>query len=808
MAEEHRVSLEGTLPGRRFQRRLLILVFALGSSAIIAQSLLVREFLVVCFGNELSLGVIFASWLLGMATGGAAGGRLARGGRRLRGTLLAGVFAAALVLPLQLTLIRASRALAQVPVGELIPLGRLLALAFFLGAPGSFCLGLTFAPACALLARSKSGTRPDKTGRATSHDGWEGHRRKPFNQAGDRGLKPLALPIGRVYVVEALGALFGGSLFSLVLAGRVQTFPLATAVAAALVGMSAYAVRTRRAGSPLCWAAVLVAVGALGAALPLERWTREVRWESLQPGVELVATVDSRYQNLALGRLEDQYTIYGNGEVMGTFPDPYSASQRAHLFMAEHPAPKRVLLLGGGIEGLVAELLKHPLTRLDYVSLDPAVTDMIRPHLPDYLAAVFSDDRFHPYYSDGRYFVKQTQDVYDLIIVDVPDPQSAMVNRFYTVEFFREVEHILSPGGVLITRAGETYGYIGEEVGQFGGSVYRTLKQVFAQVLATPSGATYLFAAREPGIVSTDPEVLAERYRGSGVESEYFAPELYEQLLPPEWVAFVNDALRKRTDVPINTDARPVTYFYGLVLWDRYSGSHLTPVLRRLERLGVRPVLAVLGVGALLAAGYQVLRRGRRDRHLRLNLTWTVAATGCAAMAAELVLIFAFQNSFGYVYEKVGLIVGVFMFGLAAGGLAATRLVGRRPKQGLHAILAVNAALVVFAVVLPGAIGLLSATGYHAQEAGFGLLVWLAGALTGAHFPLAAHLIRRTGTALARTAGRLDWADHVGACAGALVTGVVLVPVTGLAGSCYLVAGLAGTSLLLLAVSAWSARRA
>ena len=779
MVEQQNLS-DGSLSEAWARRRLLGLVFALGCSSLIAQSLLVREFLVVCFGNELSLGVIFASWLIGTATGGATGGWLARRPRWAGATLLTGAFAAGFILPAQLTLIRASRALLQVPTGELIPLGSLLTLGLLLGAPGSFCLGLTFAPACSLLAE-----RGPRLGPA------EG-----------------STAIGRVYVVEAVGALFGGSLFSLVLAGRVATFPLAAVVAVTLIGLAVWAVRSRRQPRALRWIALVGVVVVVAAALLLEPWTRELRWQSLQPGVELVETVDSRYQNLALGQLAGQYSIYGNGEVMGTFPDPYSAAQQAHLFMAQHPAPKRVLLVGGGIEGLAVELLKHPITRLDYVSLDRAVSGLVRPYLPPDLASIFSDARFRPHYADGRYFVKQAQGPYDLVIVNVPDPRSAMINRFYTLEFCREVADILAPDGVLVTGAGETHGYLGEEVGRYAGSVYRTLKEVFPEVVVTPVGATYFFAARQPGLVSDDPEVLAQRYRASGVQSEYFAPELYAQFFPPEWVEFIKDALSRYSDVPINTDQKPVTYFYGLVLWDRYSGSHLTPALTWLRGLNPIAPLALLVAGAVLVALYQLFGRGNLARMLRFNLTWTVATTGCAAMAIELVLVFAFQNTFGYVYEKVGLIIGVFMFGLAAGGLSATGLVARRPRLGLAAMLAVNAALMLFAGSLPGALGLLSRGTYHAQEVRFGVLVWMGGLLTGAHFPLAAHLLQLTGAGVARAAGRLDWADHIGACAGALVTGVVLVPVVGLAGASYVAAGLAGTSLLLLSVSAWRLRQA
>lgn len=775
----------GPFPGATGRGRLLLLVFALGFAALIAQSLLVREFLVVCFGNELSLGVVFAGWLIGIATGGAVGGRLARRAAAARSTLGAGVTGAALLLPLQLVLIRASRALLRVPVGELIPLDRMLLVALFLGAPGSFCLGLAFAPACRLLS-----------------DSW----------AAGRGAPPSggSAAIGWVYAVEAVGALVGGSLFSLVLAGRVAAFPVAAAVAVALMGLARLAVGSP-AGRLRRWAWPVAAAAVVGSAWPLELWSRGRRWRSLQPGVQLVRTLDSRYQNLALGKLADQYSIYGNGEVMGTFPDPYLTVQQAALFMVQHPAPKRVLLVGGGIEGLAQELLRYPIDRLDYVSLDRAVPRLIKPYLPPDLSQVFTDRRFHAYYTDGRYFVKSARGPYDLVIVNVPEPRSAMVNRFYTLEFFREVTRILGPDGVLITRAGETFGYIGRELGQYAGSVFHTLRRVFPEVLATPSGTTYFFAGRRPGLVSLDPEVLARRYRALGVRSPYFTPELYGQLFLPEWVEFINEGLRRVGDVPLNTDQRPVTYFYGLLLWDRYSGSRLTPFFTWVHRLKPGVPLALLALGTALVAGWQVLRRGDPRRSLRANLTWTVATTGAAAMAVELILVFAFQNSFGYIYEKVGLIVGVFMFGLALGGAGATALVGRR-RRVMGPLLGVNLVLVLFAAGLPWWLGLLARLGGRAQEAGFAGLVWTSGLLTGAVFPLAADLFRRadavpSGAGVAHAAGRLDWADHVGACAGALLTGVIVVPVMGVAEACLGVAALSASSLALLSVSARRLRR-
>ena len=52
-----------------------------------------------------------------------------------------------------------------------------------------------------------------------------------------------------------------------------------------------------------------------------------------------------------------------------------------------------------------------------------------------------------------------TKPEYDVIIVNLPDPQTAQINRFYTLEFFQEVASKLAPQGIFSFRlsAAENY---------------------------------------------------------------------------------------------------------------------------------------------------------------------------------------------------------------------------------------------------------------------------------------------------------------------------------------------------------------
>ena len=118
--------------------------------------------------------------------------------------------------------------------------------------------------------------------------------------------------------------------------------------------------------------------------------------------------------------------------------------------MAQRPDARKVLLVSGGISGTAREILKYHVSRVDYVELDPLILELGRKYLPDNLA----DRRIRVINTDGRLFIKQTGEKYDVAIMDVPAPSTAQLNRFYTVEFHgrSQAGAFQGRGGVLFAR--------------------------------------------------------------------------------------------------------------------------------------------------------------------------------------------------------------------------------------------------------------------------------------------------------------------------------------------------------------------
>jgi len=768
---------------RRRQTLTLLAYFVLGGVSIIVQALLVREFLVVFYGNELCIGLILGLWLFWIAVGAQLGAWLVPKIRPVGLVFFLAVLLGCASVLMQVYLTRLARHWLHAPPAQLLAFGPMLLFAALVLAPFSAMIGFTFPLGLRLYAADQ-----DKDARS----------------------------IGWIYIVESAGSLCGGLLFTLVLVTRLSAFAivgLTQAVGVLLAGGIGLLLAVAPHGRGR-WAAagLLVALAGLAAVYNLspvprhlERNTVRARFDSLGTHTELAASADSKYQNITISRLGPQYNLYLNGQYAAWFPDEYAYATLANTVLSQHPDPKSLLLIGGGVEGLIGETLKSPLERLDYVELDPKLIASVRPFLPAADRQALTDARVRVHYLDGRFFVKTTQPQYDLVFVNLPDPSTALLNRYYTLEFFREVRRVLRPGGVLGLTLMSSETYLGGLLGGQAAAIYQTLTKVFPYVVMQPTERTYFFAAMEPGVVTTDWQLLASRFRQRHVRTDHFLPEAFATYYFPGRAESLQQRLAQRTDVQPNTDLHPISYFYNLLLWAEYSGSRVGKGLQLVQKVPVGLiVLGLVALGALRLA-WIVLTPARAARHRRANYLFSVAACGFAAMGLEVILIFGFQNLYGYVYQMIGLLVALFMFGLAVGSwLINARL--PRLRRGLGLLIGIEAAVVVFALLLPLILEAFSArllghVGLWLSLLVFAALIGLTGLLIGLELPLASQLYLTVAQRLSHTAGMVDAADHFGAFAGALLAGAVLIPVFGTAATCAIVAVLNLLAIAFLAVT-------
>ena len=156
-------------------------------------------------------------------------------------------------------------------------------------------------------------------------------------------------------------------------------------------------------------------------------------------------------------RWRDDYWLYINGNQQFSSYD----EERYHEPLV-HPAlslaghRQEVLILGGG-DGLAArEVLKYrAVSRLTLVDLDPAMTELAASHpvLVRLNNNALSDPRVEIVHADAFAFLQTDGRLFDVIIVDLPDPNSVALARLYSLNFYRLCKKQLKHGGVLVTQA-------------------------------------------------------------------------------------------------------------------------------------------------------------------------------------------------------------------------------------------------------------------------------------------------------------------------------------------------------------------
>ncbi|MFP3867603.1 MAG: fused MFS/spermidine synthase [Desulfobacteraceae bacterium] len=743
------------------------LVLFYGAAALAAQVLFLREFLVLAQGNELQLGLGLWAWLIWTGLGSLWGGRLASSRIVAPATLAGWLGVLGGMLPATMILTRILPGLLHLPLGQVLPPFQAGLLFLTLLAP--FCLisGLFFPLACQSLKGSQTwGT------------------------------------VGRVYFLDTLGAALGVGFLQLLLIGRIPSLELALGLGLILnlLALLAPPARRRTRRWIMAGLGLLILGGLLTQASRLEDWSRGWQW----PGQNLVAVQESPYGLLSASQAAEQVNFFENNLWYFSYPDPLTAEARVQYALLQHSHPRRVLLIGGGVGGAVAQILKTPgLTNVDYVELDPQLIRLARRVLPPVATQPLQEPRVRLIYQDGRRFIKNTDSTYDVILLCLPEPKNALLNRFYSLEFFQEVKARLRPAGVF------SFALTGAEVSlsplraQYLGLAYHTLQRVFPEVRVFPGLTVRFFASPRSGQLVTDPAILVSRLQARQLRLYYVREYYLYENLSPSRQAYLQQILAQ-TDPGLNTDLFPQCYFYDLVLSWAQEVAVVKDLLVRLRPLPfwsfpVAVVLATLGLWWRWRCPKEA--RTGSAAYRSAPYLYNIMIMGLSAMALEITLVILFQIQMGFLYGQLGLLMAAFMFGMGLGSGLTPRLIASQTGAWRWS-LAFQGGTVLLAgllsLTLPNLLKLplLSWEGW--AQAGFAMLLGSVGLLAGGVFASQAELLQQIGTELAVSAGLLYAMDLVGATLGTLGMGLMALPLWGLQQTLLLLAVFNLSALIIL----------
>lgn len=201
----------------------------------------------------------------------------------------------------------------------------------------------------------------------------------------------------------------------------------------------------------------------------------------------------------------------------------------AHVPMVAHGGATRVLIIGGGDGGVLREVIKHPVEQAVMIELDETVVNICREHMPTLSAGAFDDPRADVRFMDGIKFVAETDERFDVIIVDSTDPIGPG-EVLFTPEFYADCARCLTDKGILVTQSGVTYMQDGEAA-----ATYQRMKALFADaslyITQVPTYAagfmTFGWGCHSDIPRGTPPEEITHRVAALDLKTRYYTPHVH-----------------------------------------------------------------------------------------------------------------------------------------------------------------------------------------------------------------------------------------------------------------------------------------
>ncbi|SDJ65796.1 polyamine aminopropyltransferase [Salimicrobium halophilum] len=235
---------------------------------------------------------------------------------------------------------------------------------------------------------------------------------------------------------------------------------------------------------------------------------------------------DTPYQKIVLTKEGEDVRLFLNGSLQFSSVDEHRYHETlVHLPLAYKKEVEDVLVLGGGDGLAVRELLKYEnLSSVTLVDLDPAVVELAteNPHLEQLNKGALEDPSVDVLHEDAFQYLEETDNRFDAVLIDLPDPNNESLNKLYTKEFYSLVRNHLEPEGIMMAQATspvfatEVYWTIDETVKATGMNTYNFHVDV-------PSFGNWGFVMASRGDIDVDEASI-------GVETEFLTEDVISAL--------------------------------------------------------------------------------------------------------------------------------------------------------------------------------------------------------------------------------------------------------------------------------------
>jgi spermidine synthase len=714
------------------EKKLIFSLFLLGISSIFAQSLLIRELMISFYGNEFFVGAVLAFWLIWVAVGSLSAGKISN---KFKNQVL--LFFSQILfsfsLFFEILLIRYLK-------GQFFGLEIPNLIHSFLGA------SLIPFPICFLLGF------------------WWTIATKIFSE-----VKKEISSVNFAYFLECLGFIFGGILFSFVLV-KFNPFLVANfLIFLNLINVELFIFPERKF---LFWKILIFVLLFASFSLffiPLLKNLEKISAGFWFKNQKLVETKNTLYGNIQVTKIDSQYNFFENGVYLGSEKDFEFAEKFSHLSLVLHSNPEKVLLIGGGMSGFLREILKHPVKEIYYLELDPKLIEILKKFLSQELKSSLFNEKVKIINLDGIYFLKNTNEKFDLILVNLPSPSTALINRFYTKEFFQIVKGKLKENGIFAIYLPYSPSAPNKNLENLCASVFKTLNSVFKKVIVLPEDEVFFFASNSENL-SYNAEIFSKRFEERKIQTNFLTKDYINFRFKSERIEKALEIFEKNKTSKENQIFHPVSYFWQTLFWLDVFSKKFSNFFKSFS-FSFLPIFILVLV---LLTVYLTKKKNNQ-----INSLFSVAVSGFSLMGFETILIFAYQVIVGYLYFRISLLISSFMLGMTFGVYLGNKKI-KKEKIKISDLLKPHFFLLCFSLFsIPALIFLFKSSSLKFAEIFLFLLSILAGFFGGMVFPLANQIYLSFEKEISQKTGVIYGADLIGSSLGALISPLILIPVYG-----------------------------
>ena len=434
--------------------KLYAALVVLGITTLLSQLLIIRELLNVFQGNELIIGLTLCIWMLLTALGSKIGTNA-----RFKLTspkTLSYLFLLEGGLPI------AEIVLLSILVTQIFPPGTTkglnVALVLFIITLWPFCItsGFLFTRIAAMISHNLAENR-----------------------------------ISWAYGMESAGSVLAGILFSLFLAYLLSTFQVLSLLL--ISNITVYAILYP--WGKLTFRQLILPLILITAAfyLMLGKPDNQIRKLSFV-NQDLVYSKDTPFGNVSVTYNSGQYNVFENGTLFFSTQNDLLQEEAVHFALLQLAHPEKILIVSGGIADMSRQVLKYNSVKdLDYIEINPWLVKAEK--------LISKNDigkKVHVIKKDARNWISKSGPVYDAIIVALPDPYNAHINRYYSAGFFLQAKKALKHNGVMEISLGPVNNYMNTETAEVNGIIYQTLKSTFLFVKVIPGERNFFIASDAP----------------------------------------------------------------------------------------------------------------------------------------------------------------------------------------------------------------------------------------------------------------------------------------------------------------------